>query len=254
MDVYEEEFGHLLAVNTGRTVQQQFYSDNIKRLVTLYSFLPEELLELRIQKYWEKFLQQNPHVRKKHKAEVKAMQALGSSALRNKAPQRKPRQLFGATLRRVRTLQQKSERTSDGSNAQANPSRPQERRKEAVEQRYPPLDIRVTRSAPATAEPGKPLVIANQTAEEPQEEKEKRTNEDLPAVSEMATTKMGNASQQDDALPDIVRHFEEDDTDDSEYGDFPPLLSRMQVATADDASDDEFEHALDDDFPPLETP
>lgn len=63
MDVYEEEFGDLLVVNTRRTVQQQFYGDTMKRLVRLYSFLPAELLECRMQKYWEKFLERNPNLR-----------------------------------------------------------------------------------------------------------------------------------------------------------------------------------------------
>ncbi|XP_077558438.1 uncharacterized protein LOC144173950 isoform X1 [Haemaphysalis longicornis] len=53
----------------------------------------------------------------------------------------------------------------------------------------------------------------------------------------------------------IVSRNKHDDTEsDSEYGEFPPLMSRMQVAASDAASDDEYEHALDDDFPPLETP
>lgn len=255
MNVYEEEFGDLLVVHQGRTVQQQFYSDNIKRLVTLYSFLPAELLERRMQKYWEKFLERNPHIRKKHKAEMKAIQALCPGDNLSKVPQRKWRQHLGANLQRARTPQQAAKRTTGGSNAQANISRPQNRKKGAVEQRYVPLEIRVTRSPPATAEPDKLSTAANQAAEEPEEAEKKRMNEDLPAISETAATKMGNASEQNDGPRDIVTHFEADDTDsDSEYGDFPPLLSRMHVAASDAASDDEFEHALDDDFPPLETP
>ncbi|XP_077558440.1 uncharacterized protein LOC144173950 isoform X3 [Haemaphysalis longicornis] len=319
MDVYEEEFGDLLVVNTRRTVQQQFYGDTMKRLVRLYSFLPAELLECRMQKYWEKFLERNPNLRKKHKAEMKAIRALCPSANLSKVPQRKSLKRLGANLRRARAPQQAAKRTSGGSNAQANLSRPQNGRKGVVEQRYMPLDIRVTRSPPATVEPDKLSMAANQAAEEPEEAEEKRMNENLPAVSEMTATKTGNAPRQDDARPDIVAHFEEnklslaagtegdtkhatsswspthrvhnaahdgplnvqanasileplqqqrgtagehapegrahDDTEsDSEYGEFPPLMSRMQVAASDAASDDEYEHALDDDFPPLETP
>lgn len=63
MDVYEQEFGNLLSYRIEPTKHQMFRRCLRQRVLAMCKYLPLEMVELRVQGLWNKFLARHPEIR-----------------------------------------------------------------------------------------------------------------------------------------------------------------------------------------------
>ncbi|XP_075736001.1 uncharacterized protein LOC119170100 isoform X2 [Rhipicephalus microplus] len=201
MDEYEREFGDLLYLRSKPTVYERFYNDNIKKMVTKYNFLPAELIECRMQSLWKKLLAKNPALRSRHESNIRDAKLLCAKTKQAKTRQRRSKGNAQSCYKPRRRCSQRSESLTyhdededcEGDLFQTPlpcfKTKTYNRR--AVENRYRPLNIRVTRHS--TTVPKETERPATPQHSDDEKKREKDQDDDSSSTSD----KTSEASQSD---------------------------------------------------------
>ncbi|XP_075736017.1 uncharacterized protein LOC119170100 isoform X3 [Rhipicephalus microplus] len=257
MDEYEREFGDLLYLRSKPTVYERFYNDNIKKMVTKYNFLPAELIECRMQSLWKKLLAKNPALRSRHESNIRDAKLLCAKTKQAKTRQRRSKGNAQSCYKPRRRCSQRSESLTyhdededcEGDLFQTPlpcfKTKTYNRR--AVENRYRPLNIRVTRHS--TTVPKETERPATPQHSDDEKKREKDQDDDSSSTSDKTSEASQSDASEEHSSDDSTGISDEDDTDHSSvHGSLPPLLSRREAEFF--ASDDDKDrgHVADSDY------
>lgn len=256
MDVYEREFGDLLYLRNKATVYQRFYNTTKKSMITKYKFLPDELIECRIQSLWKKLLARNPALRSRHENDVRAAKLLCSKKKPAKTKQRKVQKNARSSYKPLRRGSQKAECLTDSDEDDQGgfyhtplPSfRSKRNNRRATEDRYMPLDIKVARHSQALPEECKRPTSSEHNGEERKHAENLEEESSLTGHEASEINKSG-ASEEHHTTDDTAGCHEEDGSDHSSVcAGLPPLLSRREVEFFESDNDEDLGHDAEDDY------
>ncbi|KAL1427653.1 hypothetical protein MTO96_017344 [Rhipicephalus appendiculatus] len=195
MDEYEREFGDLLYLRSKPTAYEQFYNANIKKMITKYNFLPADLIECRMQSLWKKLLAKNPALRSRHESNIRDAKLLCAKKKPAKTRQRKPKKKAQSRYKPRRRGSQKSECLTDNDENEDGEGdlfhtplpgfRSKRNNRRAVENRYRPLNIRVTRHSPTLPEETERPASPQHNDDE--QEREEKPEDEPPLTSDKTT-------------------------------------------------------------------